>query len=297
MLLARQRGSPRTRRVSRWLVLVALLSGCSVSGPSSTERFQYPLGVGNRWEYEREFWMSEIEPVKRTSDWPPWVSTSHVEVWIEREVVLRETVLAAQMYETITDDVGTYESGHFYAHGHDGTYMHAYIPGSSAAAPKPAVGSEFWFGGARVSGLTDILRLAQGEALLADSLRETILYDEPLLAFPRPMRVGDQWTIRDSDEYWRVDKRVAGFEKVEVPAGTFYCYVVEWLIDFDDDGEWDEDSRFTDYVSRLGLIRRDRWAELIAMSAEGETLGVFETGEVSELTSLGVSLGPVGQAN
>ena len=297
MKFCRQGMSSKARQFGRWLVLVALLSGCSVAGPDSLCGFEYPLEVGNRWEYEREFWMSDIDPVKGESEKLDSIITSHVDIWVDEEVVLPDSVLAMPMLETITEGEDTYESAHFYANAQEGMYLHAYVPGSSAVAPKAAQGAGLWFGDLCVRGPSDILRLVQGELLFAGSLRETLFYEEPTLVLPNPMRVGDQWTVREPGDPCRVDKRVSGLERVEVPAGAFTCYVVEWLIDHDDDGNWDDEAEFCDHISRAGLVRRSLRLEMIAMSAEGETLGVFEVTDISELSSLDLSLEYVGQAN
>ncbi len=62
---------------------------------------------------------------------------------------------------------------------------------------------------------------------------------------------------------------------------------MKWSIDFGDDGEWDDEIEFIDYIATEGLIRR--WlafSDMIAVSPEGDTLGVFHSNDDSQLTSM-----------
>ena len=174
MHFRRQGVSSKPRQLGRWLVLVALLSGCSVAGPDSPCGFEYPLEVGNRWEYERELWMSDIDPVGGARDELDWTITSHVDIWVDGAVVLPDSVVAMPMLETITQGEDTYESAHFYVNAPEGMYLHAYVPGSSAVAPKVVPGVELRFGGLSVRGPSDVLRLLHGEPVFEGAYRETV---------------------------------------------------------------------------------------------------------------------------
>ena len=255
-----------------------------MAGPDASGEFRYPLEVGYSWEYEREFWVSEVGPVASAVMQHVLAETSGVYIRVEGEVVLPDSTVSMAMLETITSGQDVYESAHFYAEAPEGLYLHAYVPGSSAVAPKPVPGVQLWFKGRRVTGPADVARLIAGELPLQECRPESMIYEvPPVLVLPSELDVGDQWTVREAGSPWRVDKRVVGVTRVEVPAGSFVCHVVEWLIDFQVDGEWDEDVEFHDYVSPHGLVRRSLHFDMVATSPEGDTLGFYETTDVSEL--------------
>jgi hypothetical protein len=99
-----------------------------------------------------------------------------------------------------------------------------------------------------------------------------------------PLQTGLQWTIRESGDPWRVDKKVISEEQIEVPAGRYYCVKLQYLIDLDENNEWDEDIILYDYIGYDGLIRRSGlYKDLIATDEFGVPIGLFDTKDESNL--------------
>jgi hypothetical protein len=113
-----------------------------------------------------------------------------------------------------------------------------------------------------------------------------IYEDPPLRALPYPPIVGYEWMWRPPHDPWHIDKRITGTAHVAVPAGDFDCYVIQWLVDFHEDGQWDDDLVMFDYVAAEGLVRRSFYTWGWAVGEYGDTLGFMQSTEESELTSL-----------
>jgi len=286
--MARRRMAPALLSCTAAIAgIAALLAGCSIADPDGAYEFSYPLGVGNQWHFEREYSTSGIPECAIGEHLSGFADSSDVWAWVSGTSSLPDSVEATVLRESITKSGETHEVAHYYVEQSDGLYLHAYKPGDTAVAPGFDSAAQLFFKGVRVSGPSDVAALLQGESPFACSRPDTIIYeDPPLLALPSPLEIGDSWTYREPGNPFEIGKRVLGTTWVRVPAGIFRCYEVEWLIDFDADGQWDDDTEFIDYISRVGLVRRSLSFELVATSPEGDTLGVYWSLEESDLLSV-----------
>ncbi|MFQ6618789.1 MAG: hypothetical protein ACE5QV_08895, partial [Fidelibacterota bacterium] len=64
----------------------------------------------------------------------------------------------------------------------------------------------------------------------------------------------------------------------------FYCFKIQRLFDFDNDGEWDNDIELFDYISDKGLIKRYFFLkDLIVTNERGDPIGKMDGKIVSQL--------------
>ena len=274
------------------LLITVILAGCSTSGPSESGggRFTYPLGTGDRWEYVREFVTPTTFDSLGVVVIDTLYSTCSTEItgidtldhWIETSV----------LHETIVEDSGhVYEHDTYYGNRDDGLYMYAYQPGSSFVSPKPSTRERLIFKGMVFGSARELLRYFERGIWNAFARDDSLFYeDPPVRCLEYPMRVGGRWTYRETGNPWAIDKRVTGVETVSVPAGEFSCYEVEWLIDFDDDGEWDEDIDLVDHVSEEGLIRRWLYfSDIVVVGPDDpEPIDTLDVSDESRLTAYSV---------
>ena len=82
-----------------------------------------------------------------------------------------------------------------------------------------------------------------------------------------------------------IKKKIAESEVLETPAGTFFCYRIEWLYDINYDGRLDDDIHLADYYSAIGLVRRSIKIQDLVITDENspDGIGVFDYSEEYQL--------------
>jgi hypothetical protein len=275
------------KRPSKMFVVLALLAAlpaCSDDPAGPGDGFVYPLQLGNKWEYAREFSSFNFRPDTTAVAIADTTILSTVSIEITRTEKLPGSITASVLYEKLVEgDRVVQESESFYANQEDGLYFYRY-KGAGHVIPKRSADRRIYFKGRYFRSAREVVSFLEKTVAGSDSM---IVEDPPLKALPYPIEVGAQWVYRREGKPWRIDKKVvAEGEKVKVPAGEFESYKIQWLHDIDQDGEWDPDVQFFDYVSPQGLIKRDiLLKDLVWVGPDGpEPIGKFDTRDVSQLT-------------
>ena len=138
-------------------------------------------------------------------------------------------------------------------------YENAYNSGGSLALPK-STSDECGFRGMifRTPMQRSLYVYGRGSLLAKGALIDSGFFveDPPGLVLKYPLAVGKMWIYKNYP--WRIGRQVVSKETVAVQAGTFECFKIRTLWDFEGDGFWDEDVDGYDYISTngVGLIRR-----------------------------------------
>ena len=231
------------RTVSLLLSAVLALS-CSrefqALSPSNPD-FRYPLTPGTEWRYDRQIVLAD-----NSSSLQPDVSTSIVTV----QIISVDSIFDAQatkVREHIISKGASLINYHYYENSAEGLYLLGSI-GENAVLPKRSI--------AAVAPDRFIQSTLWGDSF-AFSAGDSI-YQElpPKLALKYPLSPGSQWKFRDKGQPRRIEKRIIAELKVETPAGNFEVVQIQWLLDFDNDGEFDDNIEFFDYISNIGLVKR-----------------------------------------
>ncbi len=271
------------------LALLAALPACSDDDPAGPgDDFAYPLNLGIKWEYTREFSSFNFRPDTAAVAIADTTVLSTVSIEIIRTEKLPGSITAHVLREQHREgDRVVQDSESFYANQDDGLYLYAY-KGPGHVRPKQSAGRHIYFKGRYFRSAREIASFLEKAVAGALARSDSMIFeDPPLKALPNPIEVGAQWVYRSEGKPWRIDKKVvAGKEKVRVPAGEFECYKIQWLHDIDGDGEWDPEIQFFDYVSPQGLIKRDvLFKDLIWLGPDSpEPIGKFDSRDLSQLT-------------
>jgi hypothetical protein len=111
-----------------------------------------------------------------------------------------------------------------------------------------------------------------------DSLNHEI---PPLLYLKYPLETGSVWTYRNMEEPFQIEKKIVTFENVTVPAGSFYCYKIQWI--YTQPGLGDSVLHY-DYISEKGLVKTSYIVkDILLIAQDGDTLGVYEIKDESVL--------------
>jgi len=264
--------SHRIRCILLFLPVYLFLScgkDASTIGPSNPD-FRYPLAVGEEWRYERRVTQTDdsgrLAPEERS-----------VEVTVQ--VIGVESIFDAQavkVREHVESNGVSLISYYFYENSKEALYLLGSIgeavalPKRSAATVSPAIFLHSALWGLSHTGPT------------ADSIYQEI---PPKIALKYPLLSGTQWKFREKGQPRRIDKRVGDRQNIDTPAGTFDTVVIQWLMDFDGDGEFDDNVEFYDYIASIGLVKRTfRINHLPLLDDSGYTIGFYTYTDESILT-------------
>jgi hypothetical protein len=258
---------------------------------SSGTTLKFPIRIGNIWEYSRTFYAANFDPPELEQTFGDTAFAQSV-TYILRKDTLSDT-LETFVFKTmwLEDFDGNYMLEYFNNAG-DGMYGYAYsTPPNWIGPPKKATtdGIYYNFKGLRYQNLDDLFanvyeKINSMPGKAADS---TFLEEPPIQELMYPIEVGQRWIYRSTDYGHALDmeKEIMGRETIEVPAGSFSCYQVQWFWDWDDDGEWETDIEGYDYLCDAGIVKRAFAFFGIQVTDEfGTPLGSFDSYDIYELT-------------
>lgn len=249
-----------------WRVIARDSSGASRKSPLwkfstidgfVTEDFVFPLSLGNSWEYSEELRWFNVKPVNLTLPDPNPMSFSD-----RVEITALDTLLDSTevfVFHKIKEGMGNrYEGDEFFNNQKDGFYYYGY--GSTEwglmVPPKISTSRAFSWNNQHFSSISELLAMITGQVPLASVALELIGYGyPPRKSIGYPLEVGSKWAFRGPDELISIDKKIVDFQTVDVPAGEFECFVIEWILHpgFPVTTNWID---YYDYLSKEGLIKR-----------------------------------------
>jgi len=290
------------------LVIILFVPACDlldVSGDGQ-KNLNYPLREGNVWEYDREFGVYNF----RSSENPDSIIESQ-DMFVHAQLTVKSNgMVNLDQFANIPGPVVELEqryieepesleltSWRYYTQKDDGLYLIGYKSATGASA-MPKITAENYennddfyilFDGKYFQSVRAVSEYVEFMVKLHyDDSGDFIIEDNPPKVIPRYMNTGAQWTYRSKGNPWRVDRRILGKEIIEVPAGQFECYKVQWLVDLSDTGEWNEELVYYDYFSNDGLIKREfffkdhPWVQ----THSPDPIGYFDGHDISVLTGL-----------
>jgi hypothetical protein len=223
-------------------------------GPHNPE-FSYPLKINNQWENARTFTQFNIGPDLLVPDSALNITTTHV-IKITGKATLRDSIETFVLKETFTRANWTDHSESFYSIEEDGLYFHAYN-GPGFVIPQISKKSQIRFKGFYFNSIPEITFYITNAIIVNRMVVDSLIHEiPPLISLIYPPEIAAQWTYRTDGNPWRIDKNIIGLEEVEVPAGNYLCYKIQWLYDFNLDSKWDEDIVFYDFICEVGLLKR-----------------------------------------
>ena len=166
----------------------------------------------------------------------------------------------------------------------DGLYLVGYDGAGNIIPAATAVSYRYRFSGCEFGSVSELLGVVEGTSA-ALSPREIVVENPPKLGLKYPIEIGAEWTFRENDP-WHIEKQIHDFEIISVPAGDFGCFVVRWLEDTDNDGSFNDNLVFFDYIAEEGLIRRSiLMANVLVIDEHGNELGFIDITDEYELVA------------
>lgn len=235
----------RLCRLAVYSAMLGLFVSCSSPTEPKLGDFRYPVNVGNEWTYQYTY----DEPGTKAA----------VEYFSLRvtEAVAADSVFRVCVYHG-QEWAGHCEEQQLYYNRDDGLYVDNVSAGVAFIAPKSVAPEQaVSIGGHSFASVGEMFRYLAGAGPLSGP---PLASDEngPECTLAYPLKVGSQWTYNDHafEGSTVIEKKIAGEEKVTVPAGVFRCYRVEWIYT----GAISS-IRIIDHIAPIGLVRREVSAE------------------------------------
>jgi hypothetical protein len=219
--------------------------------------FIYPIKIGYLWEYSKTYTAFHFRPDTIAGHLKTDTSVASVAVI---KILRKETIhdsVGAYVFQETENQAGQISIDYSYYLNHNtGLYFYAYH-GGGYFLPKNSHRKRILFKGKYFNSIRDLTSYIILAVPDNYSLEDSLIYENPpLQCLKYPMKMDNQWTFRFPGNPWHIDKRIIGHEKLEVPAGKFDCFKIQWLYDIDGNNIWDDDIVLYDYICNKGLIKR-----------------------------------------
>lgn len=270
-------------------IFAALLFPCCFGEINPTEIpedfLQYPLKLGNSWQYEREVKFINLRPDSVIGYLPDTAYQNSMSVTVPRKETLLGSIETYVIREE-TDMGGSLVTfgEQYYANQHKGFYLHAY-KGMSSILPKNS-NPTLKFKNKMYQNIDQLLmELDITWRFPANSAADSVIMEiPPLLILPYPLQMGQSWIYREAGNPFKIVKKVEGRETISTSAGRFVVDVIRWFYALDDSGQYDEDISLLDYYSAIGLVKRSiSIRNLQLINQFNQVIGYFDYSEISEL--------------
>ncbi|MCG2716958.1 MAG: hypothetical protein L6422_11950 [Candidatus Marinimicrobia bacterium] len=246
----------RNEWVSVLSIILMMIIGCEDEPTVPKENYTYPLSIGNRWEYHRDFTYCSYSDSTQTDTCGIISGYDTCSVIVVQETTLLDTIETIQLMEQTWEDSSIFVGLYYYEERDTGLFLIAYLNPYSSALPKSINRSNFLNEPLIPKHLKE---LYYGKLTRLNKLSENgkLYYeDPPVYSLKYPLEIGSYWTYRQEGHPWRMDRKVIQDTTITVPAGTFKCYQLrmDYMIS-------ETNVRIDDFIADEGLILRKVYLE------------------------------------
>jgi len=262
------------------ILAVICIIGCEDDTDKPNMDFIYPLTIGNIWQYETTFTLDydSLATYNGLNDTILY-HTGSVEI-IANEVIFDS--LEVFNFSSIMNENGNIFTGNkYYNNSDDGLFCYAYTEISNIS-PKTTNNVYIKFNNKIFNNVREIFNYIENDAIDNQFSKDDSIYYNLLKTLEYPLEEDNQWIYKDSMIPFRIDKKIIGWEEVDVPAGEFICWKIQKEYY---DITWSNDITFYDYISQDGLVKRfHQVRNLECIDEDGNFLGNFILTEERYLT-------------
>jgi hypothetical protein len=252
-----------------------------VSG--SFEIYSYPVAAGNRWKYSRILMYSNFRPTQPGATFPLDTLQNESRVFVAGREALSNGLNAWRFSQVDTGTTGRFAGEQYYIISGDTMWLVAYRGGTWQSLPRGISRVVYSFHGNTFSSPVEITDYLQGilSVLRSDSI---VLLNPPRPTLTFPLRVGRRWQY--TQEFFRLDKQVIGYENVSFAGQTAWAAKVQWIYQGGLMG-----IEFTDYFTSQGLMKRRIFIKDIAITTEEypEGIGLVDITDETVIASVSVN--------
>jgi hypothetical protein len=214
--------------------------------PPQNYDFKYPLKVGSEWKYIYSVRFENVHPDSINHLLNDY-SSDYI-ISITKDTTINSRYMA-EWKRTLDPGTVLYE---YYANEENGLIKYGYRTDYGTILPK-STGVRYLFEGKYYSDISDLIINFETSHFLARPLSDSIIfYYQPILVYPYPLNVGNQWM---DNYYFNMTKKVVGQELISTPAGRYLCYKILWE-HLTADESVDENYKVYEYICQKGLVKK-----------------------------------------
>ncbi len=276
------------------ITLIVMLGCDSDKNPVEPETgsgLYFPMKVGNEWQYTRTVILPEAYLEIDTNLTSNIINEYYVQK-LKSTDYLFDSVATYILEETATIDNSTLVSNGWLANEKDGLYFYAYRQPVWLIL-KQSPKNKILFGDRYFNSVPEVSDYLINAASVNQVMIDSMIYeDPPLLSLQYPLETGARWDYRThSSPISKIEKVVLGKEQVEVPAGKFECYKIQWLFEYDPEWYDQFNVEFYDFVSKKGLIKRTlTYSNVMQVAIDDSTTITINDTTYDEYVLTGLSL-------
>jgi hypothetical protein len=238
------------RRIVSFISVLALLfiGACQSNNTPPNWNFEYPLSVGNSWEYDKTY-TADYDEEAEANGCIDATFYGNANVLIKNFETIFDTLDVYNFETTLYESGDIMVSNEYYNVADSCLIEFAYYRGYMFTPKSGRSNLRFKFDGKLYSNVEEIFEILQTG--IDFHPRDSIYYD-PVTSLDYPLELNKQWTYR-TDGLWLIEKQIINQTTTLVPAGTFNCWLIRWT---HPEQNWNDDLDFRDYVTEQGLIKR-----------------------------------------
>ena len=274
-----------------WILQVIVLSvisiiGCENDTNKPNSDFVYPLMVGNNWEYDKTYTFDydELATSNGLVD-TTLTSTAFVNI-IANEVIFDS--IDVYNFSTLLNDNGNIITGNEYYNNNDNCLFSYGYTNPLMFTPKAIENFAFFiFDDKKFNNVKEIVDYIEKGIIGNEHSKDDSIYYDPVKSLEYPLNEDSHWIYRTSNNPWRIDKEIVGWNEIDVPAGRFNCWIVKWTFP---ESSWNDDIDYNDFISEQGLIKRIiEFRDLDCIDENGNFIGHINIIEETYLTDFHIN--------
>ncbi|MBU4444476.1 MAG: hypothetical protein L6422_00620, partial [Candidatus Marinimicrobia bacterium] len=187
-------------------ILTLFIIGCDDNTDTVDEPFRYPLSIGNRWEYRRE-WISYYYPDSTLSDSAIAVFSGHdsCSIIVVQETTILDSIETVQLMEQAWEDSTIIVGLYYYQDRDTGLFLLGYQNPYLIASPKPVIVKMPLFEPLMPNHLK---RVMSSRLVRISSTLDIYYEDPPVYVLKYPLERDTNWVYRYQP--WYMPKTVLG---------------------------------------------------------------------------------------
>ena len=251
----------------KWITLLSvillIIIGCEDEQTDQKEKYIFPLSIGNRWEYRRDYIHYICSDSIQSDTYVDTISgIDSCSVIVLQNTILLDSIKTVQLIEQSWDDSSIYVGLFFYQERDTGLFQIAYQNPNLLTLPKYS-NSLYFYGEPLIPDYLKRFFFKEISQIKKTSENGKLHFeDPPVFVLKYPLEIGNYWTYRQEDQPFRIDKEVIQDTLITVPAGTFNCYQIRWIYDYAEPFK-NLTIHFYDFIADEGLILRKIYIEAV----------------------------------
>jgi len=231
------------------LLLISFI-GCDNNSVNTNDQYYYPLEIGNKWEYRRDYVFYSYTDSTKTDTIEIITGNDSCSVFVIQELTLKDTINTIQLMEQAWEDTTIITGYYYYQERDTGLFEIAYQNPYLLALPKIANTIQILNEPLIPIHLKELIY--EQPNVLNKTNGSSIFYEEiPVYVLKYPLVIGSHWQYRQENHPWRMDKEVIQDTTVTVSSGTFNCYHIRMSY-----VKSELNVAFDDFLSDEGLVLR-----------------------------------------